>query len=82
MAQKSLEDIVEKYLMVLIKRSRSLVVVGKKGSDGATKTCCVHDLSRDLCLRKAMEENFSLVIYRYINIAIHASIVTGYYIRS
>ncbi|KAK1355048.1 hypothetical protein POM88_048304 [Heracleum sosnowskyi] len=37
---------------------RSLVV-GKKGSSGAIKTCCIHDLLRELCLRKAEEENFS-----------------------
>ncbi|XP_017238097.1 putative late blight resistance protein homolog R1B-14 isoform X2 [Daucus carota subsp. sativus] len=61
--KKSLEDVAEGYLMDLIRRS--LVVVGRKGLNGAIKTCRIHDLLRDLCLRKAEEENFPLDIYKY-----------------
>ncbi|KAL1823618.1 hypothetical protein DCAR_0311552 [Daucus carota subsp. sativus] len=61
--QKTLEDVAEDHLTDLI--SRSLVVVGKKGSNGAMKTCYIHDLLRELCVRKAKEENFSLNISNY-----------------
>ncbi|KAL8102402.1 hypothetical protein AgCh_027042 [Apium graveolens] len=62
-ANRSLEDIAEDYLMDLI--NRSLVIVGKKGSGNAIKTCHIHDLLRDLCLRKAEEEYFSPDLYRH-----------------
>ncbi|KAL1804791.1 hypothetical protein ACET3Z_027859 [Daucus carota] len=61
--ERNLEDIAEDCLMDLI--NRSLVVVGKKRSNGAIKTCRIHDLLRDLCLRKAEEENFSPDIYKH-----------------
>ncbi|XP_059649742.1 late blight resistance protein R1-A-like [Cornus florida] len=54
--QKTLEEVAEDYLMDLI--DRSLVIVSKKRSNGEIKACCVHDLMRDLCLRKAQEHNF------------------------
>lgn len=38
--------------------SRSLVVVGKRGSKGAMKTCRIHDLVRDLGLKKAEKKTF------------------------
>ncbi|XP_059654911.1 putative late blight resistance protein homolog R1A-10 [Cornus florida] len=60
--QKSLEDVAEDYMMDLI--DRSLVVVSKKRANGRIKACRVHDLLRDLCLRKAQEENF-MQIPRY-----------------
>ncbi|KAA8535362.1 hypothetical protein F0562_030365 [Nyssa sinensis] len=59
--QKSLEDVAQEYLMDLI--DRSLVLVAKK-SAGVIKACRVHDMLRDLCLRKAKEENFLRNIYR------------------
>ncbi|XP_063945908.1 putative late blight resistance protein homolog R1B-16 [Daucus carota subsp. sativus] len=61
--KKILEDIAEDYLTDLM--WRSLVVVGKKGSNGAIKTCRIHDLLRDLCLKKAEEDHFPPNIYRY-----------------
>uniref|UniRef100_A0A5B6ZLC6 NB-ARC domain-containing protein n=1 Tax=Davidia involucrata TaxID=16924 RepID=A0A5B6ZLC6_DAVIN len=54
--QKSLEEIADCYLMDLI--DRSLVQVSKRKFNGGIKTCRIHDLMRDLCLRKANEENF------------------------
>ncbi|XP_059649478.1 putative late blight resistance protein homolog R1B-16 isoform X2 [Cornus florida] len=58
---KSLEEVAEDFMMDLI--DRSLVIVSKKNSNGGIKACRVHDLLRDLCLRKAKEENF-LSIFR------------------
>ncbi|XP_059638543.1 putative disease resistance RPP13-like protein 3 [Cornus florida] len=54
--QKSLEEVAGDYLMDLI--DRSLTIVSKKRSDGGIKACRVHDLLRELCLRKAREDNF------------------------
>ncbi|CDP16976.1 unnamed protein product [Coffea canephora] len=53
---KSLEDIAEDYIMDLI--GRSLVMVDKQKSIGGVKTCRIHDLLHEFCLRKAKEENF------------------------
>ncbi|KAJ0826557.1 putative P-loop containing nucleoside triphosphate hydrolase [Helianthus annuus] len=56
---RSLEDIAESYLMDLI--DRSLVTVEeRKKLNGAAKTCKLHDLVRELCLKKAKEEQFIL----------------------
>ncbi|CAL5430310.1 unnamed protein product [Camellia sinensis] len=54
--QKSLEEVAEDYLMDLIQRS--LVIVVQKRFDGRIKACRMHDLLRDLCLKKASEINF------------------------
>ncbi|KAG8379606.1 hypothetical protein BUALT_Bualt07G0106300 [Buddleja alternifolia] len=54
--RKSLESLAEEYLMELI--GKSLVIVTRRRSDGGVKYCVVHDLLRDLCLRRAEEENF------------------------
>ncbi|KAF5939751.1 hypothetical protein HYC85_024010 [Camellia sinensis] len=54
--QRSLEEVAEDYLMDLIQRS--MVIVAIKGFDGRIKACRMHDLLRDLCLKKAMEINF------------------------
>ncbi|KAL8502530.1 hypothetical protein ACS0TY_021608 [Phlomoides rotata] len=37
---------------------RSLVMVVKRRSDGGVKTCTIHDMLRDLCMKKCEEENF------------------------
>ncbi|KAI3451642.1 hypothetical protein Pfo_008307 [Paulownia fortunei] len=54
--RKSSERVAEEYLMELI--DKSLVIVAKRRSDGGVKACVVHDLLRDLCLRRAEEVNF------------------------
>ncbi|KAF5945625.1 hypothetical protein HYC85_015853 [Camellia sinensis] len=54
--QRRLEDIGEGYLMDLI--DRSLVIVSRKKSNGGIKACRIHDLLRDLCLKKSEEFNF------------------------
>ncbi|CAL5354601.1 unnamed protein product [Camellia sinensis] len=61
--QRSLEEVAEDYLMDLIQRS--LVIVAKKRFDGRIKTCRMHDLLRDLCLKKAREINFLQWIHNY-----------------
>ncbi|KAM7497604.1 hypothetical protein LguiA_022018 [Lonicera macranthoides] len=58
-----LEDVAEDYLMDLI--NRSLVIVSKNGSTGRIKSCIMHDLLRELCLRKFKEENFMQQLYKY-----------------
>ncbi|XP_027166187.1 putative late blight resistance protein homolog R1A-10 [Coffea eugenioides] len=54
------EDVAEDYLEDLI--DRSLVLVGKRNVDGKIKTCRLHDLLRELCLREAQKENIMSVI--------------------
>ncbi|KAI3455516.1 hypothetical protein Pfo_012179 [Paulownia fortunei] len=56
MGSKSLEEVAEEYLEDLVKRS--LVLVTKNRSNGKLKFCGIHDLLRDLCIRKARDENF------------------------
>ncbi|KAI3462427.1 hypothetical protein Pfo_019090 [Paulownia fortunei] len=58
--QKSLRDVAEEYLVDLI--DRSLVLIAKRRSGGGVKACSIHDLLRELCLRKAKEENFLTLI--------------------
>ena len=54
------EAVAVDYLEDLI--GRSLVLVGKRSFDGKIKTCILHDLLRELCLREAQKENFLSVI--------------------
>nr|XP_043612852.1 putative late blight resistance protein homolog R1B-16 [Erigeron canadensis] len=60
--QKSLEEVAEDYLMDLV--DRSLLIVSKRRSNGGIKACRIHDLLRELCLKKATEENFFQQISR------------------
>ncbi|XP_049403001.1 putative late blight resistance protein homolog R1A-3 isoform X9 [Solanum stenotomum] len=53
---KNLEDVAEENLRELV--DRSLVLMGKHTSLGKIKTCKMHDLVRDMCLREAQYENF------------------------
>ncbi|KAK4436697.1 putative late blight resistance proteinR1A-4 [Sesamum alatum] len=52
----SLEDIAMEYLKELI--DRNLLIVRQQGTLGKMKSCIIHDLLRDLCLREAQKENF------------------------
>ncbi|KAL7099413.1 hypothetical protein ACP275_09G083200 [Erythranthe tilingii] len=56
---KSLEVVSREYLQELC--DRNLVLVHKRGSNGNIKFCNIHDLLRDLCLRKAEREKFLYV---------------------
>ncbi|XP_076927497.1 putative late blight resistance protein homolog R1B-16 [Bidens hawaiensis] len=60
---RMLEDVAEDFLMDLIKRS--LLMTQRIKSDGQVKTCRIHDLLHDFCLRKAEEEIFLSNNYRY-----------------
>ncbi|KAK4433087.1 Disease resistance protein RPP13 [Sesamum alatum] len=63
---KSFEEGAEEYLEDLVKRS--LVLVTRRKSNGKIKSCSVHDLLRDLCIRKAREEKFLLyAMDRYVD---------------
>ncbi|KAL7140218.1 hypothetical protein ABFS83_09G107200 [Erythranthe nasuta] len=53
---KSSEEVAEEYLKDLVKRS--LVYVTRTRSNGGFRFCSIHDLLRDLCIRKARDENF------------------------
>ncbi|KAL1552173.1 putative late blight resistance protein R1B-14 [Salvia divinorum] len=55
---KSLEDEAEECLEDIV--SRSLVLVTKKRYNGRIKGCSLHDLVRDMCIRKANENSFFL----------------------
>ncbi|CAO2816691.1 unnamed protein product [Amaranthus hypochondriacus] len=52
----TLEEVAESYLDALI--DRSLVQAGTRRTDGGFKTCRIHDLIRDLCIRESQCENF------------------------
>ncbi|XP_076960902.1 putative late blight resistance protein homolog R1A-3 [Bidens hawaiensis] len=54
--QRSLEEEGEYYLMDLI--DRNLLIVADKSSNGGVNSCRLHDLLREVCLKKAFEENF------------------------
>ncbi|KAH6783180.1 hypothetical protein C2S52_008139 [Perilla frutescens var. hirtella] len=53
---KSLEEGAEEYLEDLIRRNVALVTTRK--SNGKIKSCNVHDLVRDVCKKKALDENY------------------------
>ncbi|KAL2493296.1 putative disease resistance RPP13-like protein 3 [Abeliophyllum distichum] len=53
---KSSEDVAYEYLVDLI--DRSLIQVAKRTSLGRVKTCNVHDLLYDMCLRIGEQTNF------------------------
>ncbi|MFS7975702.1 putative P-loop containing nucleoside triphosphate hydrolase, leucine-rich repeat domain superfamily [Helianthus anomalus] len=54
--ERSWEEEAEYYLMDLI--DRNLLLVAGKSSNGGVKSCRMHDLLREVCLKKACEENF------------------------
>ncbi|XP_047965779.1 putative late blight resistance protein homolog R1A-10 [Salvia hispanica] len=53
---KSLEDEAEEYFEDLVKRN--LVMVTSRKSDGKIKSCSLHDMVRDMCIKKARDEDF------------------------
>ncbi|XP_047976801.1 putative late blight resistance protein homolog R1A-10 [Salvia hispanica] len=57
-SNKSLEEIAEDYLEDLIKRN--LVSAAKRKPNGRIKRFGLHDLMREMCIRKAQEHNFFL----------------------
>ena len=53
---RNAEDVAEDYLEELI--DRSLIQVATRRADGGVKTCRIHDLLRDLCIKESVEEMF------------------------
>lgn len=56
---RTTKDVAEGYLAVLI--NRSLIMVVKRSSYGSIKSCCIHDLLRDLSITEGVQENFLAV---------------------
>ncbi|XP_027075867.1 putative late blight resistance protein homolog R1A-10 [Coffea arabica] len=59
--EKSLEDVADDYLKDLV--DRSLVMVSEQRTMGGAKTCQLHDLVNEFCVKKAKEENFLHVLH-------------------
>ncbi|KAK4376357.1 hypothetical protein RND71_002653 [Anisodus tanguticus] len=55
-SNKRLEVVAEEYLEELI--DRSLILAGRRRANGRMKTCKIHDLLRQMCIRKAQIEKF------------------------
>ncbi|KAL2492510.1 Disease resistance protein (CC-NBS-LRR class) family [Abeliophyllum distichum] len=53
---KSLEDVAREYLLELV--DRNLILVHEKSSIGKIKSCRIHDLLRDFCVREAQTKKF------------------------
>ncbi|KAL2553127.1 putative disease resistance RPP13-like protein 3 [Forsythia ovata] len=64
---KSLEEVAKEYLEDLI--DRNLIIVRDRGYSGELKTCSIHDLIRDLIVRKAQEEKFLYVMNQKVEIS-------------
>ncbi|KAK6146620.1 hypothetical protein DH2020_020489 [Rehmannia glutinosa] len=58
--QECLEDLGEEYLEDLV--DRNLVLVATKSANGRIKTCRIHDMLRDLCVKEGAEQKFLHVI--------------------
>ncbi|KAG8374670.1 hypothetical protein BUALT_Bualt10G0020100 [Buddleja alternifolia] len=70
---RCLEEVAEKHLEDLV--NRNLVLVGKRRSNGRIKTCHIHDLLREFCLREALKEKFMYVIEQNVPSILVKSIV-------
>lgn len=57
-----LEEIAEDYLKDLI--DRNLIMVRQESSSKKPKTCTIHDLLRDICVKEARKEKFLYVLHR------------------
>ncbi|KAL2251229.1 UNVERIFIED_CONTAM: putative late blight resistance protein R1B-14 [Sesamum indicum] len=76
---KSLEEAAEMYLKALA--DRNLICVPREEFKGNVKRYSIHDLLRDLCVRKAYEENFLFLKERYIPGDIHSRRVCAHRIQ-
>ncbi|GAB4846644.1 hypothetical protein Ancab_025650 [Ancistrocladus abbreviatus] len=69
-SDETLMDVADCYLAELVERS--MVQVVSRGVMGRMKTCHLHELMQELCLSKAIEENFlQLVAHRPSNYLCH-----------
>ncbi|KAL0372775.1 UNVERIFIED_CONTAM: putative late blight resistance proteinR1A-10 [Sesamum calycinum] len=63
--QECLEDLAEEYLEDLV--DRNLILVATKRANGRIKTCRIHDMLRDLCVKESAEQKFlQLVHLRFV----------------
>ncbi|KAL0437052.1 UNVERIFIED_CONTAM: putative late blight resistance proteinR1A-4 [Sesamum radiatum] len=60
---KSLEEVAEDYLKDLV--NRSLIQVHKRNHTGEIKTCTIHDMWRELCMRKAHDEKLFQIMNKH-----------------
>ncbi|KAL0357380.1 UNVERIFIED_CONTAM: putative late blight resistance proteinR1B-16 [Sesamum calycinum] len=58
-SDKSLEEAAKMHLKALV--DRNLIFVSQQGTNGNAKSYSIHDLLRDLCVRKACEEKFLFI---------------------
>ncbi|KAG8388750.1 hypothetical protein BUALT_Bualt02G0157800 [Buddleja alternifolia] len=58
-SDKSLEETAQVYLKALV--DRNLIFVRQRKTNGKVKSYTIHDLLRDLCMKKACQENFLYV---------------------
>ncbi|KAL0357418.1 UNVERIFIED_CONTAM: putative late blight resistance proteinR1B-8 [Sesamum calycinum] len=61
---KSLEEAAKMYLMDLV--DRNLIFIRQQSPQGNVKSYGIHDLVRELCMKKAYEGNFLFVKRRYM----------------
>ncbi|KAK4426948.1 putative late blight resistance proteinR1A-10 [Sesamum alatum] len=64
---KSFEEVAEDYFKDL--NDRSLIQVQRRSRNGRVKTCIIHDMLRELCIKEAQEEKFIQVINRHIRLS-------------
>ncbi|XP_073125222.1 putative late blight resistance protein homolog R1B-16 isoform X1 [Henckelia pumila] len=69
---RSLEESAEDNLKDLI--DRNMIQVHDYGSRNKIKTCTIHDLFRDLCLREAQKEKF-LCVTKFHSLSYHSRII-------
>ncbi|KAL3820015.1 hypothetical protein ACJIZ3_005920 [Penstemon smallii] len=62
----NMEKVAEKNLKDLIERN--LILVDKLKYNGKPKTCIIHDLLRDLCIKEARKEKFLFDLNNYIDL--------------
>lgn len=53
---RTVDDVAEYYLDELI--DRSLIQVASTRREGSVRTCRIHDLLRDFCIKESVQENF------------------------
>ncbi|XP_024158741.2 putative disease resistance protein At1g50180 [Rosa chinensis] len=72
-SEEIMEDLSYGCLTELVERS--MVQVVSHGLSGKVKTCCLHDLMRDMCLQKAKEENFLGIVNFSLGLVSNATLI-------